>query len=48
MKNVLYAKYNRTRKPEFQICTIIYEENGRKWVEKKALTDASIDRKSVV
>lgn len=41
MKQVLYAKYNRTRKPEFQIGTRIYIENGKKYVEKYALTEAA-------
>ncbi|OOC63689.1 hypothetical protein [Paenibacillus ihbetae] len=35
---VLYAKYNRERKKEFQIETVIYEENEKKYVRKKALT----------
>ena len=42
MAEVIYIKYNRTRKEEFQIRTAILEENGRKWVEKSALTDAGI------
>lgn len=37
-KNVLYAKYNRLRAPEFQISTkIIAGEEGNRWVEKAAL-----------
>lgn len=37
MKNVLFAKYNRTRKKEYQICTAIYEEALQTKVEKRAL-----------
>lgn len=37
-QRTIFAKYNRTRKPEFQICTRILEENGERWVEKRALT----------
>ena len=40
MADVIYIKYNRTRKEEFQIKTEILEENGTKWVEKSALTEA--------
>lgn len=37
-KNVLYAKYNRLRAPEFQISTrIIAGKDGSMWVEKAAL-----------
>ena len=37
MKKVLFAKYNRMRKEEYQISTVIYEEDNRKHVEKAAL-----------
>ena len=37
MKETIYVKYNRTRKPLFQIRTSIIEENGKLWVEKTAL-----------
>lgn len=37
MKNVLYTKYNSTRKPEYQLSTSIIEENGTKYVVKKAI-----------
>ncbi len=37
MKRTLFVKYNRTRKPEFQIRTRILEENGVRYVEKIAL-----------
>jgi hypothetical protein len=32
MKNVLFVKYNRTRKLAYQISTSIYEENGAAYV----------------
>ena len=34
MKNVMFVKYNNLRKPEFQISTTIYEEQGERIVEK--------------
>lgn len=37
MKNVLYTKYNSTRKPEYQLSTSIIEEDGVKYVAKKAM-----------
>lgn len=37
----VFAKYNRTRKPQFQIRTRILEENGKPYVEKAALTQES-------
>ena len=37
MKQTLFVKYNRTRKPEYQIRTSIVEEDGRRYVEKAAL-----------
>jgi len=39
MKNKIFAKYNRTRRPEYQICTSIYEEDSRRYVEKTPLCD---------
>lgn len=42
MKQVLYSKYNRTRKKEFQIGTKIYIEDGKKYVEKFALDDEAV------
>lgn len=36
-KKVLFSKYNRARKPEYRLATTIYEENGLRYVEKKAL-----------
>lgn len=40
--NLLYAKYNRHRLPEFQIETTIWQDRDRKYVLKKALTAESI------
>lgn len=37
MKQTLFVKYNRTRKPEYQIRTGIVEEDGVRYVEKTAL-----------
>jgi GT2 family glycosyltransferase len=42
MKNVLFVKYNRTRKLAYQISTSIYEENGAAYVEKKALNKEAL------
>lgn len=39
--NVIYARYNRHRRPPFQIETSIGELNGAKTVVKKALTPAA-------
>ncbi len=39
MKKIVYAKYNRTRKAKFQIGTRIFLEDGKKYVEKFALTE---------
>ena len=35
--DTIFAKYNRTRKPQFQIRTRILEENGKRYVEKACL-----------
>ncbi len=43
MKQVIYSKYNRTRKAQFQIGTQIFETSGKKYVEKYALTDAAYE-----
>ncbi|MDO4326590.1 MAG: glycosyltransferase [bacterium] len=40
MREILFVKYNKTRKKEFQIKTSIVREDGRIFVEKQALTDA--------
>ncbi|WP_099466990.1 glycosyltransferase [Konateibacter massiliensis] len=42
MKNVLFVKYNRTRRLKYQISTCIYEENGVRYVEKKALNEEAV------
>lgn len=42
MKDVLYTKYNSLRKPEYQIGTSIYLEDGQKYVEKKAIQQSAI------
>lgn len=42
MAEVKFVKYNRTRKEEFQIKTVILEENGTTYVEKTALTESGI------
>ncbi len=39
MKKVIYAKYNRTRVPEYQTVTKIVEQDGNKYVVKEALTN---------
>ena len=38
MKSVLYTKYNKLRREEFRISTMICEDSGRRYVEKRALT----------
>ena len=38
MEQVIYIKYNKLRRPEFRISTMICEENGKRTVIKKALT----------
>ncbi|KAB1438226.1 glycosyltransferase [Candidatus Galacturonibacter soehngenii] len=42
MKNVLFVKYNRTRRLEFQISTCVFEEGGKTIVQKKALNEQAI------
>lgn len=39
MKKILYAKFNKTRNPKFQISTEIVMIDGKKYVEKSALTE---------
>ena len=43
MRKVLFAKYNRTRKEEFQLKTCIYEDDNGYHVEKCALNSHAID-----
>ena len=47
MADVIYIKYNRTRKEEFQIKTEILREDGALWVEKSALTEAGIPEANI-
>lgn len=42
MKQVVFVKYNRTRKIKYQISTSIYQEGNTAFVEKKALTKEAI------
>lgn len=37
MKEILYTKFNSTRKPEYQVSTSIVLEDEKKYVEKKAI-----------
>ena len=37
MAQTRFVKYNRTRRPEYQIRTSILEEDGVRFVEKAAL-----------
>lgn len=37
MAEIIYAKYNKLRRKAFRICTVICEERGERWVEKRAL-----------
>ncbi len=39
-ERTIFTKYNRARKPEFQIRTRILEEDGERYVEKEALDGA--------
>lgn len=36
----IYVKYNRNRRAEYQLKTVIREDGGRRWVEKVALSEA--------
>ncbi|MFC2742135.1 MAG: hypothetical protein ACFN1I_01715 [Selenomonas artemidis] len=45
MPMVVYSKYNRGRKPEYQIATFIEENRQRKYIYKKAL--APVGRKHI-
>ena len=42
----VFAKYNSTRKEEFQIRTAILEENGKRYVEKTPLTEKAAGHNS--
>ena len=39
---VLYVKNGNERSKEFQLKTVIYEENGQKFVKKQALCNEAI------
>ncbi|MBQ8814178.1 MAG: hypothetical protein IJZ85_06775 [Lachnospiraceae bacterium] len=52
MAQVIYTKYNKLRRKEFRVQTSIYEENGRRFVVKRAVcpesephVDRMLDRK---
>lgn len=36
-KKIVYAKYNRSRRKKYRISTIVYKEDGKYYVRKKAL-----------
>ena len=38
MSKVIFAKYNKSRKKEFQISTVLYEENGKRYARKAPIT----------
>ncbi len=38
-KDVVYAKYNRSRREKYRISTIVYRKDGRYYVSKKALNE---------
>lgn len=40
-KNVVYAKYNKSRREKYRICTYICKKNGKYHVRKKALNEAA-------
>lgn len=42
MKKVIFAKYNRNRRPEFQVSTMIIEKDGVRYVEKKPLCSEAV------
>ena len=42
MKKILFAKYNRTRREEYQISTCIYEDDTGCYVEKVALNQKAL------
>lgn len=47
MAEIIYAKYNKLRRREFRTYTCICEENGSRWVEKRAIypeAEAHIDK----
>ena len=40
MRQIIFVKYNRTRTAEFQLKTEIVQEDGKRSVEKSALSEA--------
>ena len=43
MRDVLYTKYNSLRKPEYQISTSIFLDDGIRYVEKKAIHSSAVE-----
>jgi hypothetical protein len=41
MKKIIYSKYNYNRAPEFQTKTVICEVDGKRHIEKSAITERS-------
>ena len=41
MKKVIYCKYNLNRAPQFQTKTVIYQDNGERYIEKYPLTESA-------
>lgn len=41
MKKILYTKYNSHRKPEFQTKTVIYEDEGKRYILKSPLNKSA-------
>lgn len=41
MAEIIYSKYSRDRDPRFSICTLIFQDGEKKWVEKRPFTAAA-------
>ena len=41
MKKVIYCKYNLNRAPQFQTKTVIYQDDGERYIEKYPLTEVA-------
>ena len=41
MKKILYTKYNSHRKPEFRTKTVIYEDEGNRYILKSPLNKSA-------
>lgn len=39
MSKIIFAKYNKNRRKKFQISTVLYEDSGKRYAKKTALTD---------